>query len=31
MLVNLQFALGQNNRTKDSVLVSDLLESIVTA
>jgi len=31
MLVNLQFALGQNHRQKDSELVSDLLESIVTA
>jgi hypothetical protein len=31
MLVNLQFALGQNNRSKDATLVSDLVQSMVTA
>jgi regulator of sirC expression with transglutaminase-like and TPR domain len=31
MLVNLQFALAQSSRNDDAALVSDLLESIVTA
>lgn len=31
MLVNLQFALGQDGRREDAALIADLLESLVTA